>query len=85
VGDQAIAKGDLISNLPCPLNVVGDKNSHFIILGGKTLDYAHYLSWNFVSHDPRHIELAAIKWKEGGFYPVPGDSEFIPLPESFKL
>ena len=85
VGDQAIAKGDLISSLPYPLKVTGDKDSRFIILGGKALGYAHYLSWNFVSHDPSHVELAAIKWKEGGFDPVPGDSEFIPLPESFKL
>jgi hypothetical protein len=27
------------------------------------------------------IREAAQQWKDGGFEPVPGDDEFIPLPE----
>jgi hypothetical protein len=34
-----------------------------------------------VSSSRERIEEAKADWKAGGFAPVPGDAEFIPLPE----
>lgn len=37
--------------------------------------------WNFVSSSKERIEQAKEDWKTGRFDPVPGATEFIPLPE----
>jgi redox-sensitive bicupin YhaK (pirin superfamily) len=55
--------------------------SRVMLLGGQTLGPRH-LWWNFVSSSRERIELAKSDWKAGRFGGVPGDPEFIPLPES---
>ncbi len=37
--------------------------------------------WNFVSSRPDRIEQAKQDWRSGCFAPVPGETEFIPLPD----
>jgi hypothetical protein len=54
-----------------------------MLLGGQTLGPRH-LWWNFVSSSRERIELAKQDWKAGRFGAVPGDPEFIPLPEERK-
>ncbi len=39
------------------------------------------LWWNFVSSRPERIEQAKADWRAARFDTVPGDTEFIPLPE----
>lgn len=51
-----------------------------VLIGGAPLG-ARFLWWNFVSSDRSRIETAARRWKARGFDPVPGETEFIPLPE----
>jgi len=58
------------------------KNAHFVIIGGKPLDEPRHLFWNFVSSSKERIERAKTEWRERTFPMVPGESEFIPLPES---
>jgi redox-sensitive bicupin YhaK (pirin superfamily) len=41
-----------------------------------------YIWWNFVSSRKERIEQAKEEWKTGRFKPVPGETEFIPLPET---
>lgn len=41
--------------------------------------------WNFVASSPDRIRAAAEKWRSGGFERVPGDDEFIPLPQHLPL
>jgi redox-sensitive bicupin YhaK (pirin superfamily) len=50
------------------------------VLAGEPVGH-RYLWWNFVSSSVARIREAAQQWKDGGFEPVPGDDEFIPLPE----
>jgi len=50
------------------------------ILAGESVGPRH-LWWNFVSSSKERIREAADLWAEGGFDRVPGDEEFIPLPE----
>jgi redox-sensitive bicupin YhaK (pirin superfamily) len=54
-----------------------------MLLGGQTLG-ARYIWWNFVSSSKERIELAKQDWRTGRFGAVPGDPEFIPLPEERK-
>jgi redox-sensitive bicupin YhaK (pirin superfamily) len=52
-----------------------------MLLGGEPLDGPRHLWWNFVSSSKERIEQAKRDWREGRFGPVPGDDEFIPLPD----
>jgi hypothetical protein len=56
--------------------------SRIMVLGGAAVDGERHLWWNFVSSSPERIERAKTDWREGRFARVPGDPEFIPLPES---
>jgi len=57
-------------------------NTHFVIVGGATMDGPRHIWWNFVSSRKDRIDSAKADWKAGRFDLVPGDTaEFIPLPE----
>jgi redox-sensitive bicupin YhaK (pirin superfamily) len=53
-----------------------------MLLGGAPLAEPRYLWWNFVSSRPERIEQAKRDWQNGRFAAVPGEHEFIPLPEN---
>ncbi|WP_276199765.1 pirin family protein [Chelatococcus sp. XZ-Ab1] len=55
--------------------------ARFLMLGGAPMDGKRYIWWNFVSSRKERIEEAKEDWKLGRFAGVPGDDEFIPLPE----
>jgi redox-sensitive bicupin YhaK (pirin superfamily) len=55
--------------------------ARFVLFGGAPLDSPRHVWWNFVSSSRERIERAKAEWKSGRFARVPGDSEFIPLPE----
>ena len=46
-----------------------------------TMDGPRYIWWNFVSSSKERIEDAKADWKAGRFAAVPGEDEFIPLPD----
>lgn len=52
-----------------------------LLLGGEPLDAPRHMWWNFVSSSKERIEQAKQDWLEGRFGEVPGETEFIPLPE----
>ncbi len=52
-----------------------------VVLGGDPMDGTRYLSWNFVSSSEARIEKAKQDWRDQQFASVPGETEFIPLPE----
>jgi redox-sensitive bicupin YhaK (pirin superfamily) len=53
-----------------------------MLLGGEPMDRKRHIFWNFVSSSKERIEQAKEDWQAGRFASVPGESEFIPLPES---
>jgi redox-sensitive bicupin YhaK (pirin superfamily) len=53
-----------------------------MLLGGSAMEGPRHIWWNFVSSSRDRIEAAKEDWKSGRFSPVPGETEFIPLPES---
>ena len=52
-----------------------------MLCGGAPLAGARIVWWNFVSSRKDRIEQAKQDWKAGRFPNVPGETEFIPLPE----
>ncbi len=55
--------------------------SRVMLLGGQPLEGRRQIWWNFVASSPERLERAKAQWRAGGFDRVPGDDEFIPLPE----
>ena len=56
-------------------------DARFMALGGEPMDGPRHIWWNFVSSRKDRIEQAKADWRLARFNSVPGDSEFIPLPE----
>ncbi len=54
--------------------------SRVMVVGGEPLGGRH-IWWNFVSSSKERIEQAKRDWVEGRMGKVPGDDEFIPLPD----
>ncbi|MGH7033937.1 MAG: pirin family protein [Stellaceae bacterium] len=55
--------------------------ARLLLLGGEPLDGPRHLWWNFVASSQDRIERAKADWRAGRFAPVPGETEWIPLPE----
>ena len=64
------------------ITVRATRRARLMFLGGSALEGPRYIWWNFVSSRRERIEQAKEEWKSGRFPPVPGETEFIPLPES---
>lgn len=52
-----------------------------LLFGGAALDGERFLWWNFVASSKQRIERAKADWLAQRLGQVPGESEFIPLPE----
>ena len=52
-----------------------------MLLGGAPLPEKRLIWWNFVTSTEARMAQAKQDWKEGRFEKVPGEDEFIPLPE----
>lgn len=61
--------------------VAGADAVRLMLLGGEPMDGPRYLTWNFVSSSAERIEQAKHDWREQNFPKVPGETEFIPLPD----
>jgi redox-sensitive bicupin YhaK (pirin superfamily) len=58
-----------------------DSKARVMLFGGAPLDGPRFVWWNFVSSSRERIERAKHDWAHGKFDMVPGETEFIPLPE----
>ena len=63
------------------ISILALSNARLILIGGEPMDGPRHIWWNFVSSRKERIEQAKAEWKAGRFDSVPGDEEFIPLPE----
>ncbi|MGE0827740.1 MAG: pirin family protein [Hyphomonadaceae bacterium] len=61
--------------------ICANDDARLMLLGGSALDAPRHVWWNFVSSRKERIEEAKTLWRAGGFDRVPGDDEFIPLPD----
>jgi redox-sensitive bicupin YhaK (pirin superfamily) len=83
LGDRLLGVGDLAVLIPGqPAEIVaGVGGAKVMLLGGAPMDGPRHIWWNFVSSSKERIEKAKADWKENRFAKVPGDPEFIPLPD----
>ncbi len=51
-----------------------------MLLGGSRFPTPRHIWWNFVASSQERIERAKERWAKREFPPVPGETEFIPLP-----
>lgn len=81
VDDESYGAG--LMAVACPgkaLRLVATEDSHVMIVGGAHMGKRH-IWWNFVASSKERIEQAKNDWAEGRFGKIPGETEFIPLPE----
>ena len=57
------------------------ENTTVYIFGGEPFPEERFIYWNFVASSRERIEQAKTRWLEQSFPPVPGETEFVPLPE----
>lgn len=60
------------------------ENTTIYIFGGEPFPEERIIYWNFVASTKELIEKAKEKWLRQTFDKVPGESEFVPLPEQNK-
>ena len=72
----------MASGLSSGRQVRATRPARLMRLGGAALEGPRYIWWNFVSSRRERIEQAKEAWNTGKFAPVPGETEFIPLPET---
>jgi redox-sensitive bicupin YhaK (pirin superfamily) len=63
------------------IQIQAKTQSRLMLLGGEKMDGPRHIWWNFVASSKERIEAAKQRWREQRFAPVPGESEFIPLPD----
>jgi redox-sensitive bicupin YhaK (pirin superfamily) len=81
-GDR-FARGRLLVFRPGDrITVRASTAARLVIVGGAAMDGPRHIWWNFVSSRKERIEQAKAEWKAGRFSSVPGETEFIPLPEN---
>jgi hypothetical protein len=63
------------------VRIVACSPARLMLVGGAAMDGDRHIWWNFVASSRELMDEAAERWRTGRFPQVPGESEFIPLPE----
>jgi redox-sensitive bicupin YhaK (pirin superfamily) len=64
-----------------PSSITAPAGARLMVLGGDALDAKRLIWWNFVSSSKERIAQASEDWEGQTMGRVPGEVEFIPLPE----
>jgi len=76
------AAGELVIFKPdAEIILRADGPTRLMLVGGEPLAEPRHIFWNFVSSSQERIEQAKADWQQNRFDRVPGETEFIPLPE----
>ncbi len=82
VGNTRLGPGQFAVLLPGQtVEISAPVAARLMIVCGEPVDGPRHLWWNFVSSSEARLEKARADWREGRFAGVPGETEFIPLPE----
>lgn len=81
VEERKIPAGQLAVLAPgAKIRLRAEGETRAMLLGGKRFPTPRYIWWNFVASSHERIERAKQRWANNQFPPVPGETEFIPLP-----
>jgi redox-sensitive bicupin YhaK (pirin superfamily) len=63
------------------MKLASERGGRVMLLGGAAIGSPRHVWWNFVSSSRERINQAKDDWRQGRFAQVPGDDEFIPIPQ----
>jgi len=63
------------------VTVRAETRARAMLLGGAKLDGERFIWWNFVASSRERIDEAKQRWRDQRFPRIPGETEFIPLPD----
>jgi len=64
-----------------PFAIHAHSDAKVMLVGGARPDGERFIWWNFVASSRERIDAAKATWQAQGFGQVPGETEFIPLPD----
>lgn len=82
VNDEAIAAQEM-AVLPTHSGATlraGPQGAQLVVIGGAPLEQPVRMWWNFVATDRERIAEAARRWEDGGFTPIPGETQRVAAP-----
>jgi len=82
VNGQALAAQEM-AVLPADTGATlraGPQGARLVVIGGAPLAQPVRMWWNFVASDRQRIAEAARRWADGGFAPIPGETDRIAAP-----
>jgi redox-sensitive bicupin YhaK (pirin superfamily) len=81
LGNEAVPPGTMavIASGAAPTLTL-DAGANVMLVGGEPVGQ-RLIWWNFVAPGQERMEQAKADWREGRFPSIPGETEFIPLPE----
>jgi redox-sensitive bicupin YhaK (pirin superfamily) len=81
IDQQTYADGTMAVACPgWPVRLSVRTDSHVMVIAGHPVGHRH-IWWNFVSSSEDRIQKAQADWKQRRFDDIPGETEFIPLPD----
>lgn len=80
-GEDYVAGKMVILEPGVEISIYANSDTRLVIFGGEPFAEPRHVWWNFVSSSRARIEQAKTDWRLGRFERVPGDKEFIPLPD----
>jgi redox-sensitive bicupin YhaK (pirin superfamily) len=66
------------------ITIEATARARVMLLGGKPMDGDRFIWWNFVASSREAINEAKQRWLQHGFGSIPGETEWIPLPDEPK-
>lgn len=81
VDDQAVPAQTMVVLDTTAVRLSASEPTRLVVIGGAALDAPRHMWWNFVSSRRERIAQAAADWQAQRLGQVPGETEFIPLPE----
>jgi redox-sensitive bicupin YhaK (pirin superfamily) len=82
IGNETFGPSEMVILKPgAEVVPAADAPARMVLIGGEPFPEKRYIYWNLVSSRPERIEQAKRDWRAGAFDGVPGEHEFIPLPD----
>jgi redox-sensitive bicupin YhaK (pirin superfamily) len=81
VDDEPLDSQVMAVLTPDAARISAPAGARYIVIGGEPLDGRRLIWWNFVSSNRERIETAKKAWAMQAMGQVPGETEWIPLPD----
>ena len=74
----------LVAKNPALCRFTMEAGTTVFLFGGEPFPEPRMIDWNFVATDRSSIDAARERWARQEFAPVPGETEFVPLPTMLR-